>query len=687
MRLARSTWFWILALTAVALAIRLPYWRTMPSDYDEINQMVFSWRIINGVVPLTGNDAYTGPFFSYILALMISLGVREPFIGRILVLVSGTLTVPLTFLWVGALRRLAGLKPGRLAELLAAIVVAFNLHLVLLNSHIGGATYTLPFFTTVFLWLTTEAMVRRDLRWWLAGWVFGGFALQANPIAIFPLAGYGVVAFLYRSAKTIKTPVLINSVTGAGSRFSATGWWLFAAIVTVMLIYSPVILANLLTTARSLDVAIARDYLWQPNPTLATYGSNMVRLLLQIVRQTASAWQASETTADVTPIAAFFSGWAIAGLVRAPRQVRWLLLGCVLPYVMVVPWFARHYGALDPARFTTFMVPVLAAGMGLLVEGLVMRIGSISSAAGMEQARVIAAVIGAAAIGVMTAYWLFQLFSFYRDTEPSTLNGATINDMSTEMVRLNHGEPVYIGLSDAMLNIRGQPRVPIGFATMAQIGTDFIPVDEVIRRLYEFPGPATLMLANDDARRVQQAAPLVRLQIAASVRAQEHGYGLFVRDLTQPMLKPDFVLTGVDALAVVPLVRLNTRVGAGLELIGYDPPTQPRVGQNLVFTLYWRRISAMPIAQYMGFVHVVDKETERLVAQKDQRLGADRYPVNAWQLGEVIVEQYIFALTADSAPGNYGVRVGAYTFPDLQRLAVPGNVDNFVQLPVLSMGR
>ncbi len=660
MRLVRSTWFWLLILTALALAIRLPYWRTMPSDYDEINQMVFSWRIVTGAsLPLTGNDAYTGPFFSYVIAALISLGVREPFVGRIIMLACGTLTVPVTALLVLALCKYVGATDGRLAAVVAGVIVVCNLHLVLLNSHIGGATYTLPLFTTAFLWLATSALTTGDVRRWIAAWCCAGLALQANPIAVFLLAGFAGAACL---------------TSNHAPRRLFT--WLGLAAFVIALTYSPVIVANLQRTAHSVDVAVARDYLWQPDPTPASYVANSTRLLLQVARQTASAWQATETMTDLTPVTLAFVTFALAGIVFSPRRVAIILMGCVLPYILIVPWFARHYGALDPARFTTFMVPVFAAGMGLLTA----RITTIPKTTWLRTVPLVVLIVMVAENAVI------QLVGFYRATEPTTLNGATINDLSAEMVRLNHGEPVYIGLSDTMLNIRGQPRVPIGFATMSQIGTDFIPIDEVIRRLYEFPGPATMMLANIDAERVNQVAPLARVQTPATARAVDHGYGLFQRDDSKPMVKPDFVRTGSSA-AITPSVVLNTRVGTGLELIGYDPPEHPSAGNNLVFTLYWRRSAPMPIAQYMGYVHVVDASTNALVAQKDQRLGADRYPVNAWQTGEVIVETYVFPLPPGSPASNYVVRAGAYTFPDLTRLTVPGNPDNFVALPSLAVAR
>ena len=71
---------WLLLLmTLLALAVRLPYWRTIPAAGDEVGQAVYAMRIVHGQgFPLVGNDAYAGPFFFYLLAFLFRLGVADP---------------------------------------------------------------------------------------------------------------------------------------------------------------------------------------------------------------------------------------------------------------------------------------------------------------------------------------------------------------------------------------------------------------------------------------------------------------------------------------------------------------------------------------------------------------------------------------------------------------------------------
>jgi len=67
--------YWVLLVTLVGLAVRCglavrwPYWRTIPLPGDETNQATLAMHIARGEIwPLTGTDAYTGPFFVYLMA-------------------------------------------------------------------------------------------------------------------------------------------------------------------------------------------------------------------------------------------------------------------------------------------------------------------------------------------------------------------------------------------------------------------------------------------------------------------------------------------------------------------------------------------------------------------------------------------------------------------------------------------
>jgi predicted membrane-bound mannosyltransferase len=133
-------------LSLVGLLTRVPYLALIPVFEDEVLQTVYALSIRPGdFMPLVGDDPYTGSLFSYILAVCLRLFGSTPVAPRIVVMVMGALTVGLTYL----LARALGL--GRPWAALAGLLMAANPHHILISSHYAGATYALPFFSTVFL--------------------------------------------------------------------------------------------------------------------------------------------------------------------------------------------------------------------------------------------------------------------------------------------------------------------------------------------------------------------------------------------------------------------------------------------------------------------------------------------------------------------------------------------------------
>jgi hypothetical protein len=47
-----------------------------------------------------------------------------------------------------------------------------------------------------------------------------------------------------------------------------------------------------------------------------------------------------------------------------------------------------------------------------------------------------------------------------------------------------------------------------------------------------------------------------------------------------------------------------------------------------------------------------------------------RYPTNVWAVDEPVTLDYTLTIPAGAAPGPYEWRVGAYSFPSLDRLSV-----------------
>lgn len=656
-----SDGYLLLVVTLLAFVIRLPYRLTLPPTGDEVGQLIYSLRIVNGqAFPLVGNDAYAGPFYVYLLALLLRLGIKDPMLGSTVILITSTLIAPLTYAWV---RRLHG---NQTASVVAAALVAANPHLILF-SHLGATTFLLPFFTTLFLWCLSSAVDSDHPGWLIAAAVAAGLALQANPVAGLPVTG----GWVWMAIRVRRSPRL------------SRGWplWPLMGGLCVALVYSPVLFYNVTSRLNSMQTLEQRSYLWEVNHTPQTFLSNAWRLALQVVRQASGVLTGEETIHTILGLPLLYLTWMAAGLVFMVRRISLLPLALLLPVVVVLPYFSNHYGLIMPPRFTTFLTPVFAAGMGLSFAWGLERLEKPGWGAG--RGRQLAAYALAAAL---TAYPLVALFQYYDFMEKNDLSSRTLLELSRQMVAANRGERVYISYSASFLDTSGVPYVPQAHLILANIRQDFLPPEQIIGRLFEFPGPATLLLGEADAAIIQQVASLTPWPGEANARARARGFGLYTLNTDVPLIKPDYVLTGARERAAAPKTPLEIPVGGGLELIGYDAPERLAPGDTLDLAIYWRRTGPMPAGRYIGFVHLLDAAPLTLVAQNDHVLGQDRYPVNAWQPGEIVVDHYVLRVALDVAPGQYGLRTGVYTWPDQRRLDVPGHTDNLIELQPLHIG-
>lgn len=650
----------LLLVTAVALAVRLPCWETVPAVGDEINQAIYALRITQGHgYPLIGNDAYAGPVFFYLLALLFRLGVSDPMAGRAVVLIAGTLTVPLTYAWV---RRLGA---NRVASLIAAALVTTNPHLILLNSHKGGTTYLLPFFTTLSLWALSEAVASDRPGWLIASAVSAGLAIQSNPVAALAVAG----SWIWVAVRVRYSPQL-------GRHWPL---WPLLAGLCVLLVYSPVIVYNLQFGLDSLDVLQERSYLWEASPTLLTVLNNERRLALQLVRQTGGVLAGDETLRMLVGVPLLYLAWMSAGLVFTTRRISALPICVIAPALFLLPYFSSHYGTVAPVRFTSLLTPAFSVGMGCL------------AAAGLERAggacqSTVSWKIGLILIPValLVVYPLLPLSRYY---EEGRAKGRVLLDLCREMVAGNQGEPVYISGTSRSPYRNSIPYLPQTYLIFAGIYQEVLPVQQIIGRLFERPGRAALLVDDRDAATIREVASITPWPSAANRDSLELGYGLYILDADVPLTKPAFVLSAGELPDSVPGVPVGVPLGSGLELVGYDPPDIVAAGEALELVLYWRSTGSVAPGTYVGFVHLYDPAAASIVAQDDHILGRQQYPATVWELDEVVADHAVLQLPPDVAPGWYPLQVGVYTWPDLVRLQVAGHPNDVIELEPTSVAQ
>jgi 4-amino-4-deoxy-L-arabinose transferase-like glycosyltransferase len=608
------------------------------------------------MLPLVGNDSYAGPFYFYLVAGLLRLGLVDPMVGRMVVMVTGTLTVPATYFWVSHLGQ------SNIAGLIAAFLIAINPDMILVNSHVGGVTLLLPFFTTLFLLFLTLAVLRDGVGWLLAAGVTAGLAFQSNLVGVLIVGGsFPWLLWQSRSQATIGK------------------WWPLwpaAAVAVMLLVFSPVIIYNLVTDFDTVDVLQEKSYLWQDEPTVVTTLSNIGRLSMQTVRQTSGVLTGYEQFSDLIGVPLLYLALMLASLVYTTRAVSLLPLSILGPFWLVFPVISPHYGFITVGRFTAPLIPVWAAMLGFLFVAVVGRVRQVDTAGGRWHTAVVLVISL-----VLAAYPVGSLWQYYALINDSNSSGRPLLEISRYAVEQNRGERVYISSIEELSFLTGLPYVPQAAFLMAGIHHEFLPPAQIVGRLFEHPEPAFLILSDRDAALVGQTAVLERVDISANKAAARRHYGLYHLDSSVPLSKPDFVLAAGDLPdGLGPAIP----VGEGVLLLGCDMPETAVIGQQLSFNCYWQAGQAMPPAMYVSFVHLINAGAT-LVAQDDHILGQESYPLTAWQPDEIIRENYTLALPAHLEPGEYQLWLGIYRWPELERLAVPGNPDNVVILPVIHL--
>lgn len=646
------TWPWLALIVLLAIAVRLPYWESIPASFDEVEQTSYAYLIAEGqILPLVGNDAYAGPFYFYLVAGLLKLGITNPMIGRVVILVAGILTVPAVFAWVLALGK------ARLAALLAALFTALNADLILVNSHLGGTTLLMPFLTVLFLLALTLAAERDSLGWLAAAGALGGLAAQSNLVAGLAVAG-GLLWFLWRVRRRPRL----------GRR-----WPLWPIVLggIVLLVFSPVIIYNLRTGFDSVTALEGKSYLWETNPTVATTLNNARRFFLQLVRQAGGVLTGREDFATLVGLPLVYLALMIGGLVYTTRRVSAQPLCVIVPFALALPVISNHYGFSTIGRFTGALIPVWAAVIAFPLAAVACRVTRVPE----TRQRWLYGGLLAGLLLLLLIPPVVGLFRYYDDTVAGHRDGRTMLELTRYAVVNNQGEPVYISAIEELANVRGIPYVPHAAYLLADIHHEFLLPGEIIGRLYENPGPAFFLLSDRDAAAVAEVAPLERVTLAANEIAALQGYGLYWLSSADGLARPDFVLTAADVPAgLEPVVTF----GQSVQLLGCAAPQL--AADTLTLDCYWQAAGEPPPHQFITFAHLLPPDGSQLLAQDDHILGQQRYPLNAWRPGEIVRESYRLPLPA-GATGEMRLQLGIYTWPDQARLTVPGNADNVAVLP------
>jgi hypothetical protein len=150
----------------------------------------------------------------------------------------------------------------------------------------------------------------------------------------------------------------------------------------------------------------------------------------------------------------------------------------------------------------------------------------------------------------------------------------------------------------------------------------------------------------------------------------QHGYKQLAQDFVG--LRVSLYVLGAISVEAAPAHGLDARLGQSITLVGYTLESDAvRPGESVRLTLYWQAMDKV-MARYTVFTHVVDSKGLP-VAQTDSPPLGGTAPTDSWQVGATIIDRYAIAIQPGTPPGQYELRVGMYSWPDLTRLPVTLN--------------
>jgi hypothetical protein len=120
---------------------------------------------------------------------------------------------------------------------------------------------------------------------------------------------------------------------------------------------------------------------------------------------------------------------------------------------------------------------------------------------------------------------------------------------------------------------------------------------------------------------------------------------------------------------------VQANLGGQAQLTGYALDRSAyRPGEEVRVTLYWEGLRR-PDKDYKVFVHLRDLADQQMISQHDSDPVYGYTPTTRWEPGELLADEHLLPLPADTPPGTYQLWVGMYdpaTGERLTRADAPG---------------
>jgi len=632
-----SEWFVLLAVTALAAALRLYALGRLPAGlyHDEAYNGLDALDIIRGARPIffevnNGRE----PLFIYLVGISVALLGRSPLAIRIVSALLGILTVPAAY-------ALARESLGRRVAVLTAVVTALTFWHVNL-SRLGLRAVSLPLFIALALWWFVRGLHRGEWYNFALAGVCLGFAQYTYVAARFAIIAFAAMSMylLSRGKAHVRDVVLF--------------------FVVALLVALPL----LVYFARHLDAFLARSAQVSVfNPDI-----NGGDLLGTLAQHTAKSLGMFNWRGDFIPRhnlpyrpvfdplmgMAFLLGVAVA--VRRARQEAEAVLVLLYTLVMLVPTVLAE----DAPHFLR-SVGILPVIMVFPAIGL----ASVYEALRGRTSKVAAALAVVVTLGWSGSCTVRDYFLRHVSTE------AVYYNFETAAVELAADINAFIGSGWA----RGAPwRVQSGTPNAQRA----VYLDERLWRdwpslRYLVPDTPGFQLLSGDRPRAA-IADEVRVVVwpydgysrYLAVLPRERVISVSEGPLERGDLEPQprrLCLTYTAMPAGNAPSNVEARFEHGIALMGYELLA---TNQTTQLRLYWRAGDALD-ADYSVFVHW-DRSGQPLT-QSDSYPAQGYYPTHLWRPGDIVLDAHVLTATSSSGEGDV-LSVGLYELQTMQRLQV-----------------
>jgi glycosyltransferase AglD len=507
----------LMAVFALAVALRLPYLWEIPRFTDEVQEVLWSLSIARGeILPLTAVDSYYGPAWSYLLAALFVVLGPDPYLPRLVAMLLGAALVVVTYLFA---RDVAGRWPAAIA---AGLVLSSGGHIVI-NSHTARSNSITPLLTTAALWLFYRAL--EDRVW--AGPIRQNTWRRPRPWLLVPTGMLLGLAMQTHLSVIALAPGLAAYLLRRGHGLLGSPWPYLAGLAGIVG-YVNMIVYNLQTGFWSYQHArsLQEGYTAGRPTDLDSYFTNLGSLIQSLSRLLSGTIDTPDS-----PTRFIYMALACVGLLLLARRGGLLLGLAATSMILVLPYFNPRYGPILSGRYLIPLLPIAFVAIGYVAVAAAMVSAQRAPLLRKLGWQRVAAVLGLA----LALYPLLPLYRYYQEAVVDGRTNRPLHQLfSTIVAERTPHETVLLdeGLNQEQLGAGGTDlkafRMLLGTGGIPHEVAKVTDVDEIQAPL----GPSVLFLLEAKKRTSLPRSISATLLGAEVVSASGSGHRYAVYRLT-----------------------------------------------------------------------------------------------------------------------------------------------------------